>query len=454
MSMSCATISAQTEETVTFSGTLPVMYIETADAKPITSKEDYSKATCYVDALGLNGYESLGDKENPITLLIKGHGNWTWTSFEKKSYRLKFDKKQALMGLNKNKHFVLLAHADDNVAFLRNTVGFELSKRLGFDWTPEQRPIEVMLNGEYIGLYFLTEKIRVDKDRVNITEQADNETDETKITGGWLVEIDNYDDESQIKIDVSQTNLDALRITYHSPEILSNIQASYLQDQFDRILKAVYTADKTSAEWEELIDMESLVRYYVLSEAIDHIEAFWGSCYLHKNLGETKWKLGPVWDLGHAFNAFHSKQKFIYDYPVWGHCIIEEIAKFPNFQAKVNKVWNELYKDIYPTMNLFIDDFIHQIEVAASYNAARWPQYGNSDVLAAAETVKQRFDEKMQWLATQWNNDPSSINVIPQNLNTPSNEINLSGIKNTTSKIRIVSIQNNDGQWKRKKIMR
>ena len=65
-------------------------------------------------------------------------------------------------------------------------------------------------------------------------------------------------------------------------------------------------------------------------------------------------------------------------------------------------------------MNLFIDDFIHQIEVAASYNAARWPQYGNSDVLAAAETVKQRFDEKMQWLATQWNNDPSSINVIPQ----------------------------------------
>lgn len=60
--------------------------------------------------------------------------------------------------------------------------------------------MEVVLNGEYIGLYFLTETIRIDKDRVDIYEQNDGETDPDLIKGGWLVEVDNYIDDCQITI--------------------------------------------------------------------------------------------------------------------------------------------------------------------------------------------------------------------------------------------------------------
>ena len=66
------------------SGTLPVMYINTEGGAAITSKETYLDATCYIDALGLDGYESMGSASSPLALKIKGRGNYTWTGFEKK----------------------------------------------------------------------------------------------------------------------------------------------------------------------------------------------------------------------------------------------------------------------------------------------------------------------------------------------------------------------------------
>ncbi len=159
-----------------WSGTLPVLFIDTESE--VNSKEVYVKGKYYIDALGLEGYQSLGTKENPLPLQIKGRGNWTWTGFNKKPYRLKFDSKASPLGMKSNKHFNLLANADDHNAFLNNTVGFQLSRLLKLAYTPEQRPVEVVLNGDYIGLYMLTDKIRVEKNRVNIVEQSDEETDD------------------------------------------------------------------------------------------------------------------------------------------------------------------------------------------------------------------------------------------------------------------------------------
>ena len=58
-----------------YSGTLPVMYINTEGGAPVTSKDTYLSATCYIDNLGLEGYESMGSAEHPVTLQIKGRGN-------------------------------------------------------------------------------------------------------------------------------------------------------------------------------------------------------------------------------------------------------------------------------------------------------------------------------------------------------------------------------------------
>ncbi|MBR5102575.1 MAG: hypothetical protein IK092_05575, partial [Muribaculaceae bacterium] len=98
------TNTANAEDSIEFppdeyiSHTLPVVYINTENNTPITSKEDYLNATCYIDATDIDGYESLGNADNPVELQIKGRGNTSW-AMPKKPYRLKFDSKVSPLGM-------------------------------------------------------------------------------------------------------------------------------------------------------------------------------------------------------------------------------------------------------------------------------------------------------------------------------------------------------------------
>lgn len=72
--------------------------------------------------------------------------------------------------MDKSKHFVLLAHVGAYSQYLTETAAFKLGEEIGLAWTPKAEPVEVVVNNEYKGLYFLVENIRVDDKRVDITE--------------------------------------------------------------------------------------------------------------------------------------------------------------------------------------------------------------------------------------------------------------------------------------------
>ena len=181
---------------------------------------------------------------------------------------------------------------------------------------------------------------------------------------------------------------------------------------FENIIQAIYTEDKQSTEWEQLIDINTLAKLYIVHEVIDHLEGFLGSCYLYKDNGETKWKFGPVWDLGNAFNDYHSKDKFIYQDSPFPTSIIKEIALFPRFQQEVRKVWNDFYPYQLESIDDFINSFLNQIALAAECDALRWPNYGNANVYASSEVVFDRLHSKIDWLNIQWN---TSSNIIKNN---------------------------------------
>ena len=175
------------------SGTLPVLYINTENQKPITSKTEYINADYWLDPFGKDDVAPLGSEAEPLPMQIRGRGHSSWKG-PKKPYKIKLGEKTAIMGMPKNKHWALLKPTENTVA------GLQLGKLMNMSWTPSFRPVEVVLNGDYIGLYFLTETIRIGKNRVNIYEQQDKETNPELISGGWLVEVDNYHDECQITI--------------------------------------------------------------------------------------------------------------------------------------------------------------------------------------------------------------------------------------------------------------
>ena len=395
----------------TYSGTLPVLYINTEEFHNIDSKEVYLHADWWLDNMGHEEYEYIGSSSEPLGMQIKGRGNYTWQAFEKKSFRLKLDTKQKLMGMKKNRHFCLLAHADDHLAKLKNTIGFELSRRFGLAYTPAQEPVEVVLNGQYIGLYFLTEKPREGENRINIEEQSDGETDPDIITGGWLLELNAFDG-PMIYIQEHYMDPwdwdDMLCFKVSNLDSLSRQQHNYIEQFLTAANVAIQTDDVNSTEWEKYIDIDTLVRYYIIGEIMDDLEHFSGSVFMYKHRGDsTKLMFGPVWDFGNSFTrdpifGVEYLCYFFYEQPTFSHAHwIQEMSKFTHFQQLVRQRWAEFYKSDFNKTGLdqFIDDFVEQIRSARNADVVRWPDY---DLDYQKQEFKHYIHQKINWLQSQW----------------------------------------------------
>lgn len=406
------------------SGTLPVIYITTQNNSEITSTENYINATFYIDAKS-SGYASLGSATSQTAMKIRGRGQASWTDYDKKPYRFKLTLGTQILGMSKSKNYALLAYADDNHAFLRATTGYKVSQLMNLAYTPDRRAVELVLNGDYKGLYFLTETVRIDKDRVPIVKQDDNAIDASIITGGWLLEIDNVDDAEQVSI--TEGNGAKARFSYKDPEELSTQQESYLLNQLNAMDDAIYATDKNSTKWQEYIDIDTLARYYIVQEVMDNFKAFNGSTYLYKDRGNTSnWNFGPVWDFGDAF--MRDGQQFIYvNSPKAPQIWIGEIAKFPAFQNKVKDLWPNFYNNQYPTISAYIDSFISSIKTATACDVQRWPTYGTTDPAAKATEFKALLDARVKWLNDQWTG--TGVEDIIIDTNAPIEYYNLQGIK-------------------------
>ena len=402
-----------------YSGTLPVLFINTEGLRNIMSKEEYIHANWWLDNMGIDSVESIGSKAEPLGTLIKGHGNYTWTDCDKKSFRLKFDEKQKVLGMPSSRHWVLKGNAFNWKGQIEDALPFEIGRRMGMAWNPRMQPVEVVLNGDYIGLYFLIEKIRVAKNRVNIEEQNDYEMDPMRITGGWLLEIDNYLEPNNITF--VEGNGKPFWVTPHSPENLSHRQRDYITQFLTEANEAIYCDDKNSTEWEKYIDIDSLAIYYLTQEVVDNQEAFSGSCYMHKERGDsTKLIFGPLWDCDHSFNRYsegYDFDKFIYeDVPSnWFSRWISEIAKFPHFQQRVQEQWRIFYSKVYPGLDSFMDSWAAKIEQAGDADYVRWPQYnGNNTTYRLNAYGKKALRKKVAWLNRQWTIDNTHIQTHEQ----------------------------------------
>lgn len=353
------------------------------------SKEVYLNATYSLDPMGAEDIEALGTKAAPLPMQIRGRGHSSWKG-SKKPYKIKLEKKTSIMGMPKNKHWALLKPTENTVA------GLKLGKLMGMEWTPSFRPVEVVLNGDYIGLYFLTETIRIDENRVNIYEQQDRETTPDLIKGGWLVEVDNYHDENQITI--PENNRWNLTLRYHSPEDLSDAQREWLTNEFKTINAAIYSSDKTSTEWEEYIDVESMARFFILQEVMDNPDGFHGSFYLHKDLSDhAKWIAGPIWDL-----VCYNREKTDYTFRMKAHYgftphWIGEIIQYDVFCKTVKSVWEEIYPQEISHIYSDIDDIVLPLAEAWKNDCERWSEDPTQTASVRADRIKTALKRNIEW---------------------------------------------------------
>lgn len=400
-------------------GTLPVMHIYTDSLKPIVSKEDYIMARYWLDGQGHDEWPTVGSPDEMLPMQIRGRGNFTW-GLEKKPYRIKLDEKAKLLGMHKSKHFALMAHYDDSGMLINDELGFEFSRRLNMAFTPEHHPVELVLNGNYEGIYFLTETIRVDKNRVNITEMDDYEQDPELFTGGWLVEIDNIQESGTFYFKHG-------RVKWHSPERITGPQYWYIYNLFGEMDTRLFGSDKTDNSWEELVDVDTLARFYIINEIMDDREAFAGSCYMHKERGDsTKLIFGPVWDFGRSLERRNESEcNFLYENaPSYiNNDVIKEMLKYPHFQRIIREVWTAEVENIKQGLDTKVQDWAELVKAACAANQKRWPNGHSYSIDYYKKKNTDYLYKRIAWLDDQWNlnklcdiNGDGEVNIIDANI--------------------------------------
>lgn len=431
--------------TVKTSGTLPVIYINiyktdsdgniTAELDDYVISKDladktYRPGTYYMTVPEGSSFSAIGSESEPLPLEMKARGNYTRIAFAKKPFKLKLGKKQNMLGLTpeKSKHYAILAHADDQFGYLRNFTGFNLGKRIQLPWTPGMQPVEVVINGDYRGLYFLTESIRVGDGRIDITELDDNVTDGSLLSGGYLVELDNYkDDPNTLVLEDSNNVDDQLYVTPDTPEEYSETQKRFITEQFTTMHGLV--KEQSDNLW-SYMELDDAARYYIVEELIGHTESYHGSTYLSRDFGEgQKWHFSPLWDCGNAFMAYENTH--FYECDPFGNTWITDMVCNEKFLDKVKESWKWFMQNCYEGLLDDIDDFVESIKTAAVFDRERWsnaprPEYeystdvvDNTNMDEKRDKVRDYLVRRVEWLKDLWGDYSAGTYGEPERDNTP-----------------------------------
>lgn len=362
---------------------LPTVVINTENAANIASKEKEISSTVYViseDGTKFHYAEETG---------VRGRGNASW-DFEKKPYRLKFDKKvQLLDAPAKAKKWTLISNHSDK-SLMRNILAFEISRRVGAKYTPYSHPVDVIVNGEYKGCYLLCDQIEVDENRVDITEMEPEDISGEALTGGYLFEIDAYAYNEPDNIVFNSTR--GIPVTIKSPddEDIVPQQKQYIESYFKSLESRLFSSKFTDEEsgYRQMFDLESFIKHFIVGEISGNTDTYW-STYMYKERGDDKIYTGPVWDFDIAFendsrtHPINSHNDFIYATSVSSAAGGDNMKKFvsrivkedPVAKAMLQQMWNEMRDDgtlSEVALTAFIDETEALLDESQKLNFKRW----------------------------------------------------------------------------------
>lgn len=261
------------------------LYVTTNDGSEIMSKDYYTNCHLSFNAKGSFSNFSLRGQ-------IRGRGNSSWLWYDKKPYRIKFLTKHKVLGLAKAKSWVLLANYRD-VTDLMNTFVFEAGEWLGLPYTNHTRYVEVFINGDYRGLYQLTEQVQQGSNRVNVSDAE-----------GILISLD-VDDGPGESPSASDNFYSEV---YHMPVCVKYPDDEYFTANTVDSVKAVFAQleqaikSKNYQQVQQLLDIPSFIKFLQLQEFVYNVElSAPRSIYMHKD-GDGRWVMGPLWDFDAGYD--------------------------------------------------------------------------------------------------------------------------------------------------------
>lgn len=391
--LSVTTLSGKSKDftlAVSFSD-LPVVYV--VSPEPILSKDIWVK----------NGQLSIFPAEGDGTMLekvqYKGRGNSTW-GYPKKPYAIKLDKKTEILGMPKHKRWVLLANYIDKT-LMRNAVAFEIGHNMdGLDWTPHGEFVDLVFNGIFVGNYYLCEQIKIDENRVNITEMEPTDVDAVSKTGGFLLEYDSYFDEVN-KFRSAVKNM-PVNIKEPDEDVLNDVQFNYIKDYINSV-ERLLAGDFTLTEASTKIDINSFIDWWIVYELVQNAEpAHPKSSYMYKDRNDVL-KAGPLWDFD--WDTFRDPARG-QDWLIKNTIYYGDLFRNQDFIKKVKERW-AIHKPRLDLILDFIDRTYAAIRGSGEINTRMWQANGSPNMEdglsypSAVDRLRRSYEARLKWMDTQ-----------------------------------------------------
>lgn len=374
------------------------MFITTEDEANIVEKETW--LNCHISIDGKGEYSNYSG-----TGRIRGRGNSSWLYYKKKPYKFKLDQKSKLLGLEKAKNWNLLSNYRD-VTDMMNVLAFETARWMGLPNTNHSRFVEVFLNGDYVGVYQLTEKIEIHENRVNIDEVE-----------GVLMSFDKDDgpELSPGAMDNFWSEVYGLPMCVKDPEDLPAEMMEAIKADFAELERAVKARDYAAVD--KLMDIPSFISILQLHEYLYNVEIDAPrSLYIYKDKG-GKYIFGPVWDWDAAYDFdwsnwtenhtyFSDYRELIYGRaPLTASGAAYKINEFfrdlfgnETFVKQYKAAWAEVSDSIVERNWTEVQKYVAEMNKGASLrDVARWP-LKNPSWWGGDYVVSEELDKMHTWL--------------------------------------------------------
>ena len=359
--------------------------------------------------------------------------------FEKKSYGVETwdtnneDIDTDLGGFPEEEDWILYGPFSDK-SLIRNVLIFQLSNAIGM-YGSRTDFYELTINDKFLGTYVLMEKIKRDKNRVNISKNLDED-----ISGGYIIKIDKPPDEGYTsansfssKFDTRGSYVGASDIkflyTYPKSSEISNDQKNYIKNYLNDFEEALLSSNFQDPElgYQKYIDIDSFVDFLILNEISKNIDAYRISTFMHKDKNQ-KLKMGPIWDFNLGFgnvNYCDAELESGWSYkfndvcggdnwkvPFWWNRLFED----PAFVSKLKNRWSDLRTNVLSDQNL--QDRIDEItNFLIEHNAPRrnfdkwtiigkyvWPNnYIGNNYGEEISYLKNWLEKRVKWMDEEIN---------------------------------------------------
>lgn len=392
---------------------LPSLFIETESGTLEYIHEE--KGVKEKASITLFDAEGVTEYDNDIEY-IKTRGNSSFYYFEKKPYQIKLHREASLLGMPSAEKWILLANSIDST-LLKNDIVLRYAQQYTSVPSVRGEYVDLYVNGNYRGNYYLCEKIEVAANRVNITNQEEKPAD---ITGGYLVEHTEVVDEVP---ENSFTTDKGHCYIIVNPENATEEQKNYICSRFNEMEVAMDQEDginpDTGKHFSEYMDVESWAEKYMMEEVFQDPDAVKLSAFFYKDADSVDPHIyaGPMWDYDRAMGSY-GYNKYAVDMPEQvGKCgiYVEEMMR----HEEVRKlVYEKFEKKMVPYVNYMASADIYEldarIEASADMNQVRWPAvFGYyKDEGARRDYLISFLQKKTEFLEGVWLDADNTCEVV------------------------------------------